>query len=416
MSRGGAFIPPGATLGVLGGGQLGRMFAQAAQSAGYGVAVLEADEAAPAAQVTGIHLAARYDDPLALDQLTRDCAAVTVEFENIPAASLQWLDARVPLAPAPQSVAICQDRAQEKALFTRLGVPCAPHAVLRAGSDVGAVSTDLFPGILKTARLGYDGKGQISVACAADLPAARAALGGVDCVLEKRLDLAYELSVVLARGRDGSAVQFAPQQNLHRDGILFASFSPGPAISPEIAAAAQNAAGAVAQGLDYVGVLCVEFFVLRDGRLLANEIAPRPHNSGHHTIDSCTVSQFELQWRALVNAPLLAPRQHSATVMLNLLGDLWFDAAGHQREPDWATVLAQPGAHLHLYGKHAPRKGRKMGHLTCTAATPDEARQAALHVCAILGLEPFQDETAPSLAVLAAPEGGVSSFGTAVRN
>ena len=389
MSKSAAFIPPGATLGVLGGGQLGRMFAQAAQSAGYGVAVLEADEAAPAAQVTGIHLAARYDDPLALDQLARDCAAVTVEFENIPAHSMQWLASRVPLAPAPQAVAVCQDRAQEKALFQRLAVPCAPYAVLTASGGLDAVSTELFPGILKTAQLGYDGKGQITVQTAADLPAAWTALGGVDCVLEKKLDLAYELSVVMARGRDGCSVLFEPQQNLHRDGILFASFSPGPSITPDIAEAAQNAAGTVAQGLDYVGVLCVEFFVLRDGRLLANEIAPRPHNSGHHTIDSCTVSQFELQWRTLVNAPLPMPRPHSATVMLNLLGDLWFDAAGQQREPDWAAVLALPGAHLHLYGKHAPRKGRKMGHLTCTAATPALARQTALQACTVLGLEPF---------------------------
>lgn len=389
MSKAADFIAPGATLGVLGGGQLGRMFAQAAQSAGYGVAVLEADDAAPAAQVTGIHLASRYDDPLALDQLARDCAAVTVEFENIPAQSMHWLESRVPLAPAPQAVAVCQDRAQEKALFQRLGVPCAPHAVLAAGGDVSAVSVDLFPGILKTARLGYDGKGQVTVQAAADLPAAWSALGNVDCVLEKRLDLAYELSVVMARGRDGCSVLFAPQQNLHRDGILFASFSPGESITPEIAEAAQTAAAAVAEGLAYVGVLCVEFFVLRDGSLLANEIAPRPHNSGHHTIDSCTVSQFELQWRALVNAPLLTPRQHSATVMLNLLGDLWFDADGQRREPDWATVLAQPGAHLHLYGKHAPRKGRKMGHLTCTATDMAQARQTAQRACHILGLESF---------------------------
>lgn len=383
------FIAPGATLGVLGGGQLGRMFAQAAQTAGYGVAVLEADEAAPAAQVTGIHLAARYDEPLALEQLARDCAAVTVEFENIPAQSLQWLQSRVPLAPAPQAVAVCQDRAREKALFARLGVPCAPHAALVAGSDPGAVDSALFPGILKTSRLGYDGKGQVAVQTAADLPAAWAALGGVDCVLEKKLDLAFELSVVLARGSDGRMVQFAPQQNLHRGGILFASFAPGPDIDPELAQRAQDAAATIAAGLDYVGVLCVEFFVLRDGRLLANEIAPRPHNSGHHTIDSCSISQFELQWRALVGAPLLQPRQHSAAVMLNLLGELWFDAAGRQREPDWAAVLALPGAHLHLYGKHVPRSGRKMGHLTCTAATPEEARQTALQACGLLGVEPF---------------------------
>jgi len=389
MSAAPAFIPPGATLGVLGGGQLGRMFAQAAQSAGYGVAVLEADEAAPAAQITGVHLAARYDDLLALRQLARECAAVTVEFENIPAASMRWLDSRVPLAPAPSAVAVCQDRAQEKALFQRLGVPCAPHAVLAGGSDPHAVDADLFPGILKTARLGYDGKGQITVKTATELPAAWQALGGVDCVLEKKLDLAFELSVVVVRGRDGARVQFAPQQNIHRDGILFASFSPGDAISSSVAQAAQAAALRVAKGLDYVGVLCVEFFVLRDGSLLANEIAPRPHNSGHHTIDSCAVSQFELQWRALVGATLPQPRQHSAAVMLNLLGDLWFDASGAQREPDWAAVLALPDAHLHLYGKRDPRPGRKMGHLTCTADDIAAARQAALAACGILGLEPF---------------------------
>ena len=388
MTRPTRFIAPGATLGVLGGGQLGRMFAQAAQSAGYGVAVLEADEAAPAAQVTGIHLDARYDDQAALERLARDCAAVTVEFENVPAASLRWLESRLPLAPSPAAVAICQDRAQEKALFRRLGVACAPHAVLAAGGGP-AVDPELFPGILKTARLGYDGKGQMTVTSPAELPAAWQALGGVDCVLERRLDLDFELSVVMARGRDGAAVAFAPQQNLHRGGILFASFSPAPEVTAPVAAAAQAAALRVAEGLDYVGVLCVEFFVLRDGSLLANEIAPRPHNSGHHTIDSCDMSQFELQWRALAAAPLPQPRQHSAAVMLNLLGDLWFASGGGQREPDWASVLALPGAHLHLYGKREPRRDRKMGHLTCTGGDCAAARATALAACRILGLEPF---------------------------
>lgn len=389
MTRPARFISPGATLGVLGGGQLGRMFAQAAQSAGYGVAVLEADEAAPAAQVTGIHLDARYDDLQALDRLAHDCAAVTVEFENIPVDAMRRLEARLPLAPSPAAVAVCQDRAQEKALFGRLGVACAPHAVLAVGSDPAAVDPALLPGILKTSRLGYDGKGQAIVADATGLAAAWLGLGGVDCVLEQRLDLDFELSVVLARGHDGVAVAFAPQQNLHRSGILFASFAPAPSVTPALAAAAQAAALRVAEGLDYVGVLCVEFFVLRDGRLLANEIAPRPHNSGHHTIDSCDVSQFELQWRALAGAPLPRPRQHSAAVMLNLLGDLWFDAAGRQREPDWAAVLALAGAHLHLYGKRDPRRGRKMGHLTCTAGDAAAARDTALAACRILGLEPF---------------------------
>lgn len=389
MSRNSEFIPPGAVLGVLGGGQLGRMFAQSAQRAGYGVTVIEPDAAAPAAQVTSTHLDARYDDPAALRALAQSCAAVTIEFENIPVAALRSLDGMVPLAPPPEAVAVCQDRALEKALFNRLGVRCAPHAAIAAGSDPSAVDPELFPAILKTARLGYDGKGQVGVAALADLPAAWQELGGVDCVLEKRLDLAVELSVVLARGRDGRCVQFAPQQNLHRDGILFASFAPGPDISPAQAQAASAAASAIAVGLDYVGVLCVEFFLLKDGSLLANEMAPRPHNSGHHTLDSCDCSQFQMQWRTLAGAPLPEPRQHSPAVMLNLLGDLWFAADGSMREPDWSAVLDLPGAHLHLYGKKEPRRARKMGHLTLTAATAADARAQALAACAILGLEPF---------------------------
>ncbi|MHB1669395.1 MAG: 5-(carboxyamino)imidazole ribonucleotide synthase [Thiomonas sp.] len=384
------FIAPGATLGVLGGGQLGRMFAQAAQAAGYAVAVLEPDAHAPAAQVTPNHVRASYDDADALHQLARNTAAVTIEFENVPAATLDWLDAHVQLAPHAPAVAVCQDRTAEKALFTRLGVACAPHAVIASEADARTVHIEsLLPGILKTARLGYDGKGQMTVASAADLPAAWRALGGVTCVLERKLDLRQELSVILARGRDGQIVHLPPQQNLHRDGILFASFAPPSALDSALAQRAVQAAQAIARGLDYVGVLCVEFFVLGDGSLVANEVAPRPHNSGHHTLDSCDVSQFDLQVRALVGAPLVAPRQHSPAVMLNLLGDVWFDPSGQQREPDWAGVLALPGAHLHLYGKREPRRARKMGHLTFTAATAAQAAQAALQACSVLGLEPF---------------------------
>ena len=388
------FIAPGATLGVLGGGQLGRMFAQAAQAAGYAVAVLEPDAHAPAAQVAPHHLRAAYDDVDALHQLARNTAAVTIEFENVPAATLDWLDAHVQLAPHAPAVAVCQDRTAEKALFTRLGVACAPHAVIACEDDARAAHLEsLLPGILKTARLGYDGKGQMPVVHAADLPAAWRALGGVTCVLERKLDLRQELSVILARGRDGRIVHLPPQQNLHRDGILFASFAPSSALEsapdPTLAQRAIQAARTIAQGLDYVGVLCVEFFELGDGSLVANEMAPRPHNSGHHTLDSCDVSQFDLQVRALVGAPLVAPRQHSSAVMLNLLGDIWFDPSGLQREPDWAAVLALPGAHLHLYGKREPRRGRKMGHLTFTAATAAQAEHAALQACGVLGLEPF---------------------------
>ncbi len=384
------FIAPGATLGVLGGGQLGRMFAQAAQAAGYAVTVLEPDAHAPAAQVAPNHLCAAYDDVDALHLLARDTAAVTIEFENVPAATLDWLDAHVQLAPHASAVAVCQDRAAEKALFTRLGVACAPHAVITSADAARVAQLEaLLPGLLKTARLGYDGKGQMAVAHAAELPDAWRALGGVTCVLERKLDLRLELSVILARGRDGRIVHLPPQQNLHRDGILFASFAPSPALDPTLAQRAVQAAQAIAQGLGYVGVLCVEFFVLGDGSLVANEMAPRPHNSGHHTLDSCDVSQFDLQVRALVGAPLVAPRQHSPAVMLNLLGDIWFDPAGLQREPDWAAVLALPGAHLHLYGKREPRRGRKMGHLTFTAATAAQAEHVALQACGVLGLEPF---------------------------
>ena len=389
MRQPAAYIAPGATLGVLGGGQLGRMFAQAAQSAGYAVAVLEPDAHAPAAQVAPQQVCAAYDDVDALHRMARLCAAVTIEFENVPAAALQWLDAHVPLAPHAPAVAVCQDRAEEKALFTRVGVPCAPHAVIAdAAAASGAAHAALLPGILKTARLGYDGKGQATVRDAAGLGAAFAALGGVRCVLERRLDLRTEISVLLARGRDGTLVTLPPQRNVHRDGILFASFAGDGAVDAAVAQRARDAACAVAVGLDYVGVLCVEFFVLDDGSLVANEMAPRPHNSGHHTIDSCDLSQFDLQLHALVGAPLRAPRQHSAAVMLNLLGELWFDAAGARREPDWAALLAVPGARLHLYGKREPRRGRKMGHVTFTAATLAQAEDAARRGCALLGLEP----------------------------
>ncbi|MDE2253004.1 MAG: 5-(carboxyamino)imidazole ribonucleotide synthase [Betaproteobacteria bacterium] len=384
------YIAPGATLGVLGGGQLGRMFSQAAQAAGYGVAIMEPDAHAPAAQVTPIYINAAYDDADGLHQLARSAAAVTVEFENVPAAALRWLDAHVQLAPHAPAVAICQDRAAEKALFTRLGVPCAPHVRIDSEEAARTAQIDgLVPGILKTARMGYDGKGQAGVTSAAELPAAWRALGGVPCVLERKLDLHLEISVVLARARDGQMVYFPPQQNLHRSGILFASFAPAPELDTATAERAVQAALAIAEGLDYVGVLCVEFFMLEDGGLVANEMAPRPHNSGHHTLDSCDFSQFDLQVRALVGAPLAQPRLHSPAVMLNLLGDLWFDAAGSRREPDWPAVLSLPGAHLHLYGKREARAGRKMGHLTFTAATPQAARTSALQACTALGLEPF---------------------------
>jgi 5-(carboxyamino)imidazole ribonucleotide synthase len=376
------FIAPGATLGVMGGGQLARMFVHAAQQMGYATAVLDPDPASPAGLIAHHHIRSDYLDLQGLAQLADVSAAVTTEFENVPASALDTLAQRVPVAPGAASVAICQDRAAEKAHFVRSGVACAPHAVLASAADLDAVDGDLLPGILKTARMGYDGKGQVRVATRAELAAAWSRLGGVVCVLEKMLPLAHEISVIVARGADGDIVHLPVQQNLHRDGILAVTTVPAPDVAADVRERAIASARQVAQTLAYVGVLCVEFFVLRDGALVANEMAPRPHNSGHHSIDACDVSQFDLQVRAMTGAPLVAPRQHSPCVMLNLLGDLW-PAHG---QPDWARVLALPGAHLHLYGKSEARAGRKMGHLTLTAATAELAERNARAAAALLGM------------------------------
>ncbi len=382
------FIPPGATLGVMGGGQLGRMFVHAAQQLGYFTAVLDPDPASPAGWVAHHHVQAEYLDEAGLAQLMQRSAAITTEFENVPAAALVTLGAHRPVAPGADAVAICQDRALEKAHFRRCGVPCAAHALIETEAQLAAVDAALLPGILKTARLGYDGKGQARVRDRAELAAAWAAMKGVPCVLEQRLDLAAEISVIVARGADGQVVHLPVQRNLHRDGILAVTTVPA-GIADALSAQAIAAATRIAESMQYVGVLCVEFFVLGDGSLAANEMAPRPHNSGHYSIDACDLSQFELQVRTLAGAPLVAPRLHSAAVMLNLLGDLWFARADDATEPDWAAVLALPGTHLHLYGKTQPRRGRKMGHLTITAATAEGAREIALRAAALLGLEAF---------------------------
>lgn len=383
------FIAPGATLGVLGGGQLGRMFVHAAQQMGYFTAVLDADADSPAGRVAHHHVRSGYTDEAGLAELARLSSAVTTEFENVPAAALQVLSAQRAVAPAAASVAVCQDRAAEKAHFVRCGVDCAPHAVIETPQQLAAVGDALLPGILKTARLGYDGKGQLRVHDRAALADAWSTLGRAPCVLEKMLPLAFEVSVIVARGADGRVVHFPLQQNLHRDGILAVTQVPAPDLTPAVQAQAVAAAERIAAELGYVGVLCVEFFVLADGRVVANEMAPRPHNSGHYSIDACDVSQFELQVRAMTGAPLVAPRLHSPAVMLNLLGDLWLRDGDSPVEPDWAGVLALPGVHLHLYGKTSARAGRKMGHLTLTAASAAQARELALRACAVLGLPAF---------------------------
>lgn len=379
------------TLGVMGGGQLGRMFAHAAQSLGFGVAVLDPDANGPAGLVAQQVVATAYADAAGLASLARACAAVTTEFENVPAAALRQLAGACAVAPAADAVEICQDRLAEKRHFLRSGVPCAPHAEIGRPEDlVSPEVLSLLPGILKTAQLGYDGKGQVRVQDAAGLVAAWAELKSTRCVLEKRLPLQHELSVIVARGRDGAMVHLPVQQNLHRDGILAVTQVPAPSVTPDQAAQACDCAQRLAASMGYVGVLCVEFFVLTDGSLVANEMAPRPHNSGHYSIDACDLSQFDLQVRTLAGLPLTVPRLHSPAVMLNLLGDLWFEpTGGGPRTPQWASVLALPGVHLHLYGKTSARPGRKMGHLTVTAADAATAAAVARQVCARLGLPEF---------------------------
>ncbi|MDP4922156.1 MAG: 5-(carboxyamino)imidazole ribonucleotide synthase, partial [Limnohabitans sp.] len=312
-----------ATLGVMGGGQLGRMFVQAAQAMGYFTAVLDPDAASPAGLVSHHHIQTDYLDEQGVAQLIQRCAAINTEFENVPAPALLTLGAHRPVAPSSESVAIAQDRAAEKAHFVRCGVPVAPHAVIETAAQLAAVGEDLLPGILKTSRMGYDGKGQIRVKTREALAAAWAELKGVPCVLEKMLPLQAECSVIVARGADGQVVNFPVQLNLHREGILAVTSVYEGAVPADVAAQAVAATRAIAEGLNYVGVLCVEFFLLEGGQLVVNEMAPRPHNSGHYTMNACDQSQFDLQVRTLAGLPLTQPRQHSPAIMLNLLGDLW---------------------------------------------------------------------------------------------
>ena len=327
MTRDRRLVAPGDWLGLLGGGQLGRMFAMAAQSLGYRVAVLDPARDGPAASVADEHIEADYLDAPALENLALQCSAVTTEFENVPAQSLAFLAEHCFTTPSAESVAVAQDRIAEKQFIASAGLAVVPHAVIETVADLDDAPDALFPGILKASRLGYDGKGQARVATRADAREAFGTLGAPSAVLEQRLDLAFELSVVVARGTDGGTAIYPPAENLHRAGILAMTTVPAPSTTPALDADAVAGALRIAHALDYVGVLCVEFFVVRDGdghALLVNEIAPRPHNSGHYSIDACITSQFAQQARIAAGLPLGDTRRHSAAVMLNLLGDLWF--------------------------------------------------------------------------------------------
>ncbi len=361
-------LPP-ATLGVLGGGQLGRYLVMAARTMGYRTMVLEPDATAPAGQVADVHLVAAYDDADALARMAAECAVVTTEFENPPASALDLLVRHTLVRPGPHAIAVTQDRRTEKRFLAEHGFPTAPFAVVESAADLGSVDIGL-PAIVKTARLGYDGKGQVGVANHDELAAAWRHLGEVPCVVEQRLALDRELSVVLARSTHADTAAFAVTENVHVGGILDISTAPA---GGGLAAAATDLAVAVAEAIDYVGVLGVELFVV-DGRLLVNELAPRPHNSGHWTLDAARTSQFEQQVRAVCGLPLGDPTMTMpAVAMVNLLGDLWAEGV-----PDWSAMLAEPQAHLHLYGKHEPRPGRKMGHLTVTAPTTTAASATAV--------------------------------------
>jgi 5-(carboxyamino)imidazole ribonucleotide synthase len=370
-------ILPPAWLGVLGGGQLGRFFVVAARHMGYRVAVLDPHPDSPAGALADRHLAAAYDDRAALEELSALCAAVTTEFENVPADSLALLAKRIRVAPSAECVAIAQDRIREKAAARSLGLPVGPYAPVERESDLAR--PELYPAVLKTARLGYDGKGQARVGSLADAPRAGEALRRVPCVLEKRLDLEREISAIVARGTEGETRVFAVAENRHRNGILDVSIVPA-RVPPALADEARTLAARLAAGLSYEGVLGVELFVV-SGRLLFNEMAPRPHNSGHYTLDACATSQYAQQVRALCGLPLGDERLLSPATMVNILGDVW-----NGGEPDWRQVLDEPRAKLYLYGKSSARPGRKMGHYTVLDADPAKALESALALRAKLGI------------------------------
>jgi 5-(carboxyamino)imidazole ribonucleotide synthase len=344
------------------------MFASEATRMGYRVTVVDPDPEAPAAQVATGNISRPWTDPEVIDELSHHTAAVTTEFENVPADVLRALAAHVPVRPSASAVAVAQDRQTEKQFLNEAGVSTAPWVAV---PDLSAVSEAwrqiAAPALLKTARLGYDGKGQLLVTSEAELRSGFEELGGVPCVLERRVALAVELSVMVARGSTGEVTTWPVAENVHRDGILHSSVVPA-RVAESVAEAARRISVQVAVALDYVGVMGVECFVTEGGEILVNEIAPRPHNSGHWTLDAAVTSQFEQQVRTLTDLPLGDTGQLSPVAMINILGDLWRDG-----EPTWDAALAVPGCRLHLYGKQHPRPGRKMGHLTVMADSTDRA-------------------------------------------
>ena len=381
-------LAPGAWLGLLGGGQLGRMFCMAAQSIGFKVCVLDPADNGPAASVADRHIQADYLDENALAELGQLCQACTTEFENVPASALQFLAAHCLVSPGHDAVSIAQDRIAEKTFISQCELNPAPWAPVRSTEDFEKIDAALLPGILKVARLGYDGKGQARVDSTEQAIEAFKRFGEVPCVLEARLALQTELSVVVARSFTGETAAYPVSENEHRDGILAVSNVPA-RVDPELALRATAATVRIAHTLEYVGVLCAEFFVINENELLVNELAPRPHNSGHYTIDACLTSQFEQQARVLAGWPLGGVQQHEPAVMLNILGNSWFaDGAEEAHEPNWSGVVRHPRAKLHLYGKAQARMGRKMGHVTILGDSLAQAQATAQRIEADLQAGP----------------------------
>lgn len=367
-------ILPGSTIGVLGGGQLGRMFAMAARRLGYRVHTLAPDFDTPTGQIADVEVNASYDDLDAIRDFARAVDVVTFEFENVSAAAAETAEAHAVVRPNGRALAIAQHRIREKNFVAALGIPVTPFAEVRTDVDLrNAVSDVGCPAVLKTAAFGYDGKGQVAIASPELAAAAWETLGRAEAILEAFIDLDVEISVIGARSVTGGWSHFAPFQNAHAHHILDVSVAPAD-VAPDIAARAVETTRKVMDALDYVGLLCIEFFVARTGELFVNEIAPRPHNSGHLTFDACRTSQFEQQLRAICGLPLGSPEMlQPAAAMANLLGDLWENG-----EPNWPAALAFSDVKLHLYGKTSARPGRKMGHLTATAASREEARSLVL--------------------------------------
>ena len=344
---------------MLGGGQLGRFFVTSAQNLGYQVTVLDPDQKSPAGFIADVHICAEYDDQSALDQIINTCFAVTTEFENIPFATLEYLENSLIVRPSSHAVSIVQNRIKEKTFLADNKFPVGPFHIIESEDHINQVSDNIFPAILKIAQFGYDGKGQIHVANSNELREAFIKSNYAPCILEKKLPLEIEVSVITARSMSGNHVFFPIAENEHVNGILDTTISPG-RVSDDIACKVRKYAQEIAFKLNYVGVLAVEFFIVEDN-VYINEIAPRPHNSGHYSLDACTNNQFDLQVRALTDLELLDPGFHSNTVMINLLGDIWFKE-NKLRDPNFNILLNEPSVNLHMYGKEVPRKGRKMAH------------------------------------------------------